>query len=212
MTQAHVNCTAAQPSLLPHRPDERILCTRSALLQDSTMHLDQVEGLLRSFRFQSDLVNLHSVHLSLLLESLRTVLLPVDDCLALLCVYVFLPSLLPFAESILEHGKMWLHHNSIFDKFLHAINESIAITAAHQAVTIIASFSDVLRISLRNRGLVRNGEHAHPAAQDPQSVDRIEGLRAAGDLRNGERSSLSRSHTTGGQWYPIYLVFEYGGL
>lgn len=91
---------------------------------------------------------------------------------------------------------MRFHHDSVFDEFLHAIKESIPVAASRQPVNIIAFSTHVLRVRLWNRGLAGNGEHAHPVAQNTQWIDRIEGLRAAGNLRNGERSPLSRSHTT----------------
>lgn len=71
-----------------------------------------------------------SVHLYPRLETLRAFVLRVKEYLALLRVQVFLLPLLPFAKPIPGSGKMWLHHDGVFDKLLHAINKSIPIAAA----------------------------------------------------------------------------------
>src|SRR5690606_26232612 len=61
---------------------------------------------------------------------------------------------------------------------------------------------------LGNTRLVRNGEHAHPAAEHAQRVDAVEGLRAAADLHDGKRAALRRSYGTKRKWQVIDLCFH----
>ena len=56
--------------------------------------------------------------------------------------------------------------------------------------------------------MVRDDEHAHPAAEDAQGVDGVEGLGAAGDFGDGEGAALCWADGADGEGDPVDLVFE----
>ena len=51
-----------------------------------------------------------------------------------------------------------------------------------------------LLVCLGDRGLIRDREHAHPSPEKPECVHRVERLRAAAHLHDGERSPLRRPY------------------
>lgn len=127
-----------------------------------------------------------------------------------LCLLYFL--LLPLAKPITEKTDVRPHQNRIFDKFLHAIHQTISVAARHELLISRLTFIWKLCICPRDRGLIRNSKHTHPPTQDTQGVDGIERLRSTAHLGNGKRSALSRTNTSCGQRNPIDLILEDSGL
>ena len=117
----------------------------------------------------------------------------------------------PLAKPISKKLKLRPHEDTILDKLLHAVHQPIAIPTRQQPARLVALVRE-LRIRSRQAGLVGDAEHAHPAPEDPQSVDGVEGLRAAVDLDEGEGAALGRAHAAGGEGDPVDLVFEHAGL
>lgn len=107
---------------------------------------------------------------------------------------------------------MWPHDNRVLDKFLHAVDQAIAVATWHEAASALGSilFSKLL-VSHRDRGLVRDREHPHPPTKDAKRVDGVKGLRSTRDLSDSQRTTLRRSYTAGTERDPINLVLEYGG-
>lgn len=102
------------------------------------------------------------------------------------------------------------HHNRILDKLLHTIHDPIPIPAwLHPTPSFhLVILRRELRVRLRHGGLVRDDEHAHPAAEDAQGVDGVEGLGAAGDFGDGEGAALCWADGADGEGDPVDLVFE----
>lgn len=120
---------------------------------------------------------------------------------------------LPLAEPVAEQIKMRPHNDGILDELLHAIHQSISVGAWFQsAASIHIVRVRKVRPGLRNRALVRNREHPHPAAQDAQRVHRVEGLRTAIHLSDGQRPALGGPHRPSREGNPVDLVLENGGL
>lgn len=121
------------------------------------------------------------------------------------------PPLHPLAKPIPKKLKLRPHKDTILDKFLHTIHQPISIPTRQQPTPLISLIRE-LRIRSRQAGLVGDAEHAHPAPEDPQRVDGVEGLGAAVDLDEGEGAALGRAHAAGGEGDPVDLVFENAGL
>ena len=114
------------------------------------------------------------------------------------------------------------HDDGVFDELLHAVNQPIAVPRRHEAAAalgvdvagdILGFFGGgELSIGFWEGRLVGDGEHAHPTAEDAQRVDGIEGLRATGDLGDGESAALRGAHGAGAQRDPVDLVLEHARL
>ncbi|MNX55154.1 hypothetical protein D3C86_859050 [compost metagenome] len=74
-------------------------------------------------------------------------------------------------------------------QFLHHIDDAVVVTGRRHAAVLVE-----LREGLGHAGLVGDGDHPHPAAQQAQGVDRVETLRAAGDLHDRQGAALGRAH------------------
>ena len=148
-------------------------------------------------------------------------------CFLLLSPCGLLPRPLRFplcalAIPVIEKIVMLPHDDGVFDELLHAVHQSVTVARWHEPASapgfdiggIVGGVFGVgeLGVGLGDGGLVGNGEHAHPAAEDAQRVDGVEGLRAAGDLGNGERAALRGAHGAGAQRDPVDLVLEHGRL
>lgn len=56
--------------------------------------------------------------------------------------------------------------------------------------------------------MIRYNKHTHPAAEDTQGVDGVEGLGTAGDFGDGEGAALGGPDGSNGEGDPVDLVFE----
>lgn len=106
------------------------------------------------------------------------------------------PPLLTLTKPIPEQLQMRPHQNGVLHKLLHTIHQPVPIRTRHQPRIPRASLIGELRVRLRDGGLVRDREHPHPPAQDPEGVHRVEGLRAAADLRDGQGAALRWSYAS----------------
>ena len=128
------------------------------------------------------------------------------------------PPLLSLTIPIPKDPKMRPHHQRKLDKLLHAIHQPIPIRARQEATPPIPSIPRAvlllrkLRVRHGHGALVRNRKHAHPATQHAQRVHRVERLRAAAHLGDGQGAALGGAHGAGGEGDPVDLVFEDGGL
>lgn len=156
----------------------------------------------------------------LLLACFDLLLLNVPRLRLRLCLGLLLPLLLPLAVPIPKQIEPLPHHNRVLDELLHAIDKAVPVATRQQPATAeqalgtraavcLVGFSE-LRVRHGHGALIRDGEHAHPAAQDAQRVDRVEALAATADLRDSEGASLRRPDGPRTQRNPVDLVFEHG--
>ena len=117
--------------------------------------------------------------------------------LALCFLLCFLhSSLLSLTVPVSHEPEMLAHQDSVLDKLLRAIDDAISIAASHEPRSTFGS--TLFRedgVCLGNRGLVWDGEHAHPSTENAQAVDSIERLRTSRDHRHSQRATLGRAHT-----------------
>src|SRR3546814_3594644 len=73
--------------------------------------------------------------------------------------------------------------------------------------TLFRSIVELLP-SLRHRGLVGNGDHAHPTPELAQCVDHVERLRAAANLHYRKGPALSGAHPGLFQRQPVDLILR----
>src|SRR3546814_14574537 len=73
--------------------------------------------------------------------------------------------------------------------------------------TLFRSIVELLP-SLRHRGLVGNGDHAHPTPELAQCVDHVERLRAAANLHYRKGPAPSGAHPGLFQPQPVDLILE----
>src|SRR3546814_1427634 len=62
-----------------------------------------------------------------------------------------------------------------------------------------------------NARLVGDGEHAHPPPEQPQRVDRVERLRSARNLHDGQGPALGRTHAAEFERQMVDLRFHDAG-
>jgi hypothetical protein len=68
-----------------------------------------------------------------------------------------------------------------------------------------------LRPLLSREDLIGNGDHPHPTPENAKLIDRVEGVRAAADLRHRERLALGRPHRPDRERYSIELRLHDAG-
>lgn len=126
------------------------------------------------------------------------------------CLLRFL--LFPLAEAIPKKVDVRPHQNRVFDKFLHAIHETISVATGHESLISWLAFIRKLSICFGDRGLIWDSKHAHPPTQETQRVHGIERLGSAAHLGNGQRSALGGTDTSCSQRDPVDLILEHSGL
>lgn len=80
----------------------------------------------------------------------------------------------PFTESIPKQVEVRPHDDGVLDKLLHAVYQPVPVATGHEPTAFL--LLGELSVRLRDGALIWNGEHAHPATENAQRVDGIEGL------------------------------------
>ena len=91
-------------------------------------------------------------------------------------------------------------------EFFHHVDDPVVVWRGLHPVVLV-KFGE----RLGDRGLVRNCNQTHPAAQLAQLVDGIEGLGPAADLHHGERLALGRADGPDRQRDPVDLGLHDAG-
>jgi len=108
---------------------------------------------------------------------------------------------------------MLSHDKRILDKLLGTIHQAVAVPTRKQPTAAVLEALAFVREHLVRHGhgaLVGDDKHPHPAAQQPQAVDRVEALAAAAHHGEAERAALRRPHAARRQRDPVNLVLEHG--